>query len=384
MQQKCTHGLGRQQAIISALKLAGICYLLGLSFVSPKILAAEPENLPPAGSQLAFIRDDQIYLVNADGTGLVQLTDAEPGIANSDPAWSRDGKRLAFARGMLVPGLQEVRDLYIMDADGSNVVQLTSGGYNVDPAWGPDDTIAFTSFCAGGTCLKLIDANGSVGTTVLHDYPGYDAQSAWSPDGQTITFTTDWRAYDFVYDLYAMNADGSEVRSLLEGPFFASDGPIEYYQSAWSPDGKSLAVVSCPYAFDSCHTILSTIAILNSDGSGLREIALAGGYASPTWSPDGRWIAFGSSSCRSCGSSIRFVRVDGGVEGLLAADGHSPAWRPDPDIQDTRENPEGPIKEPDEPKDPEDPKKPPLIKLPECGSKCEKKDKLTRANFPDE
>jgi dipeptidyl aminopeptidase/acylaminoacyl peptidase len=128
-----------------------------------------------------------------------------------------------------------------------------------------------------------------------------------------------------------MDADGSNIRSLVEGPFFSNDGSNDgltfYFESAWSPDGNKIAIVACPYAWDNCYPT-STIVVVNSDGTGLHEIAPAGGFGRPTWSPDGRAIAFGSTTCRSCPSSIRFVLADGSGGGLIIADGHSPAWRP--------------------------------------------------------
>ncbi len=66
-----------------------------------------------------------------------------------------------------------------------------------------------------------------------------------SPDGTKIAIVSDWRAYDIVYDLYVMNADGSDVKLLLGGPFFAY-----YFQPAWSPDGGTIALSVCPYAWD--------------------------------------------------------------------------------------------------------------------------------------
>lgn len=307
--------------------------------VSNKALAVDPANLPPAGTQLAFVRNNQIYLVNADGTGLTQLTNTGAGVANSDPAWSRDGQRLAIARSDPGDDWNLTSDIYIMDADGSNVVQLTDGGYNVEPAWGPDNhTIAFAGKTSGswssmGVFVIDVAADGGQGSRILFDFPGWVSQPAWSPDGRTITFSSDYRAYDILFDLYAMNADGSDVRPLLEGPFFWVDGLMFYFQSAWSPDGQSIGVVVCSYAGDNCYPD-STIAVVNADGSGLRVIAHAGSYASPTWSPDGQWIAYGSSKCRAaCQSSIRFVRIDGGIEGLIIDNGHSPAWRPEAGAQ---------------------------------------------------
>src|SRR4029453_18722873 len=65
--------------------------------------------------ELAFVRDGQIFRVRSDGTGLVQLT-SDGG--NSEPAWAPDGARIAFVRGQ-----GGSSDIYVMNADGSNVVR---------------------------------------------------------------------------------------------------------------------------------------------------------------------------------------------------------------------------------------------------------------------
>ena len=155
----------------------------------------------------------------------------------------------------------------------------------------------------------------------VHDSP------AWSPDGSKIAFTSDWRAYDFLYDLYVMNADGSGVTVLAEGPFAFADGLTFYFQPAWSPDGRRIAVVVCGYAWDNCYPN-SSVAVMNADGSGLTTVAQAGGFARPTWSPDGTQLAFSSATCRTCSSSIYLVQADGSGRRLLITDGHSPSWRP--------------------------------------------------------
>src|SRR6185503_13395477 len=131
-----------------------------------------------------------------------------------------------------------------MNADGSNLVRRTHGGYNLEPAWSPDGlSIAFSWLHEGSTGVFVVEADGGSQPRVVVNRPGWDGHPAWSKDGRQITFTSDWRAYDFVNDLYIVNADGTDIRDLLVAPIF--DPAVDYRQSAWSPDGRRIAVVSC-------------------------------------------------------------------------------------------------------------------------------------------
>ena len=277
---------------------------------------------PPA--DLAFVRDDQIFAIRSDGTGLVRLTNTEAGIRNSDPAWSPDGTRIAF-----VSDRDGTPALYMMNADGSNVVQRMHTAEVEAPAWSPDgQSIAFSSWQDGQFGIHVVSVldDGSLPRLVGHTQ-GWNAYPAWSPDGHKIAFTSDLRAFDFLYDLYVMNADGSRAAPLVVGPFYWSDGLKFYFQPAWSPDGQTIALVACPYTADNCFPS-SSISLVKADGTELRALAQSGGFSRPAWSADGRTIAFAVSPSRNVAGVIRYVRADGSQEGVIVANGTSPTWRP--------------------------------------------------------
>ena len=116
-----------------------------------------------------------------------------------------------------------------------------------------------------------------------------------------------------------MSLDGSQLVALRGHPP-AAPNVIEQHQPAWSPIGMRLALVECPWAFNFCSS--SAITVMNADGTGLVHLAVASGFAHPTWSPDGQIIAFASAN------SIQWVSADGSQRGRIIENGTSPAWRP--------------------------------------------------------
>ena len=160
----------------------------------------------PDGTQIAFVsrRTDSwdIYVMDADGEDeylrrLTNESDWDPvwSWESWDPAWSPDGKYIAFVSG---PYLEP--SIYLMDADGSNVRQLTYGG--VDPAWSPDGKyIAYRSASAGNIHIPniyVIDADGS-NDYRLTNYDGYDGEPVWSPEGTQIAFVSSRDGDDNIY-----------------------------------------------------------------------------------------------------------------------------------------------------------------------------------------
>jgi Tol biopolymer transport system component len=167
----------------------------------------------PGGSTIAYFDDvagsgGQIFLVNADGTGLRQFTSA----GNIGVAWSPDGSKIAFST---YGG--SGYDLFVKDVNGSSLAQLTTTAGATDryPSWSPDGTrIAFVSNRDGNEEIYVMNADGSRQTRLTTN-PGVDFAPTWAPDGSRIAFHSD---RDGSLQIYVMNADGSGLTRLTTDP----------------------------------------------------------------------------------------------------------------------------------------------------------------------
>ncbi len=269
-------------------------------------------------SRLAFRSnrdgDSEIFVMNADGSQVTQLTYND--VADGWPTWAPDGRRLAYHSP-----LDGDYEIYVIGADGMGETQVTYNEYlDLRPAWSPDGAhIAFESDRDGDREIFVMNADGT-GVRQLTDSDGEDMMPAWSPDGTRLVFISDRDEDDGDRDreteIYVMNSDGTNVTRLTH-----SDGSD--VSPTWSPDGSFLA-------FSSDRVGDLEIYVMNSHGTNVTRLTYSDGWdVLPTWSPDGRYLAF--SSNRDGDWEIYVMKPDGTrvtqVTDNPASDVH-PAWSP--------------------------------------------------------
>ena len=239
----------------------------------------------PDGTRIAFSSDRdgdfEIFVMNIDGTGVVQLTHNDA--LDWGGSWSPDGTRIAF-----VSDRDGDREILVMNADGTGVVQLThNDALDFAPRWSPDGTrFVFSSDRDGDFEIFVMNADGT-DPLRLTDNGSQEWTASWSPDGTQIAFDSD-RDGDF--EIFVMNADGTGVVQLTH------NDALDWFP-LWSPDGTRIVFESDPddsLRTESAFHSTPDVVIVNADGTGVGRLTHFGVDSGGSWSPDGTRIAFSS------------------------------------------------------------------------------------------
>lgn len=242
-------------------------------------------------------------------------------VVSAFPGWSPDGKKILFHSDR-ISLRSRVYDVFVMNADGSEVTRLTDHpASDMNAIFSPDGSkIAFVSERDGNPEVYVMNADGSQQKRLTHD-PGEDIHPFWSPDGSRIIFNSTRTRKSpqdpEVYEIYSMNPDGTGLQQITR------DGVVDTY-SVWSPDGRKIA-------FRKIVGENSEVFVMNADGSEQVNLTRDPSFDGwPAWSPDGSRIVF--STNRTGSFQIHMMNADGsGVVRLVDTDGRclGPAWSPD-------------------------------------------------------
>ena len=270
-------------------RLAAVVAALGVIAVAALTPDADATS-PGANGKIAVTADRSIpvfpfdiFTIEPDGSGfgpLVETTESN----EIDPAWSPDGKRIAFSSGATIE---------VMDADGSHRTPvITRPGSVRSPSWSPTgDRIMFEERDETASSISIVGVNGSGYMpirTIAVSEP--EAEPEWSPVGNSVAFTAmtlepdpeDPGEFRNVHELFTMAPDGSEQQRLT-----SIDG---VRAPDWSPDGTRIAFVE----FLEDDTAVATI---NAGGGPVTKLPNSSFTPAdppgwPAWSPDGTRIAF--------------------------------------------------------------------------------------------
>jgi Tol biopolymer transport system component len=237
-----------------------------------------------------------IFLINADGSGLTQITvDTADDYA---PAWSPNRRQIVF-----VSERSEQPNIYLIEADGSNLRRISNEPEGAtEPAWSPDGTsIVYVAGANSSTpSLKIADLTEDTDTTrtLLTTVPGI-ANPAWKPDGTQIAFSAFDTTADRNREIFLTTIDQAGPLTNL------TNHPANDNEPAWSPDGTRIAFQSDRNGNNDIYTMYAI-------GTGQTRLTdHAASDTHPTWSLNGSRIVF--SSTRAGGADL-FTMTDSGLD----------------------------------------------------------------------
>jgi TolB protein len=231
-------------------------------------------NLPPAG----------LFTVPATGGPATAVVDGRGTHVNlPGTSWNAATGRITFASDR--DGTNE--EVYTARPDGTDLTRVTthSGPAYIEPSFSPDGAdIAFELSPPGGASGEIwkVKASGAGGPIRLTSN-AFDKQPNWSPKGNTILFQ---RFANNLWAIYTMSTDGTGLQRVTAAQDSSTD-------ASWSPGGDRIVYSGSPGGAAG-----ASIFVIPADGSAPpARVTLQPGYdGAVTWSPDGKWLAFESST----------------------------------------------------------------------------------------
>lgn len=325
---------------------AASCALL---LMAGRIAPPADATLPGRNGDITFSRPDanaqfQVWVARADMTKQRQLTGGDS--TSGFSVWSPNGKRLAFDSNRSDRDFNDniaINDIFVMNADGTGLVQVTPGdGFAADAAWAPSGRLLAYDSDRGdypteqGIYVSRTNGSGLRRVTTLPDGFELDLAPRFSPDGRWIVFTR-YRLVDRAPGqpqleesaLFVVRPDGTMLRKITPFSILAGDAD-------WSPDGRKIVFES---NFDPFSNQPADVFTIRPDGSQLRNLTHNAGRVAghldfssdPVFSPDGRFILFldGHDTTTSFREGVATMRTNGAKRHFIATPKieHQPDWQ---------------------------------------------------------
>ena len=307
----------------------------------------------------AALSQPNIWISNADGSGATALTQLTVYAPCYGAVWSQDGTKIAYYSWRALdgsnanPGQNASRNIWVMNADGSNDVPVTkiTAADSDAPVWSPDGTkIAFVSFraldgsdapngqeAAFNVWVVNVDGSGAIPITHLTGEVGSYQDQIWSRDGTMLVFNS-YIPSPSADDIWSAHPDGSALTQITH------NGLTQSYATDWSPDGSRVLYTSS-VATDGSGSPGQSLNIWTMNPDGTNQNALTNLSAavaiSGTWSSDGTRIAYYSDRALDGSdkidgtqdvTNIWLMQADGSgstpLTKLLQVGSYSPAWKP--------------------------------------------------------
>jgi TolB protein len=265
---------------------------------------------PKANGLLSYADGSRLFTVSRDGGDPQRVIGLPNGTWH--PAWSPDGTRIA------VSVFAQDREIWIVNADGTDARQLAAAENVSPPSWSPDGTrVAYAADTADGSALHIVNADGTddhvIGTPLANrDY----FSVAFSPDGTKLLYDA---GTDSGFGIFVMNVDGSSAIPI---------GPTNQdYNPSWSPDGSQIVFTRQEEGAE------SDIWLMSADGTDARPLTNDGPGVTnldAIFSPDGTAIAYVAGVTGGPGA-LTIMDTDGRhPAGVVPRDVIGLSWQPVP------------------------------------------------------